>query len=226
MALICNKLSAVLSAVSLFCIMLQNYTKLFIHRSVLIPVPGKNAPEFINTLSTVKKLRKWLKAVYEGSFSQVLEIGSEHPFWDIFLTQHHHIIAGGGWVKNASGELLIIERNGKIDMPKGKLDPDETIETCAVREVKEECRVKRLKITGPAVKTYHCYPYKGDYALKTTFWYPMTTEYEKKLKPQIEEGITAVYWATSEMLRERMEVMPVYNSLEDELRRFARYSEE
>jgi hypothetical protein len=62
--------------------------------------------------------------------------------------------------------------------------------------------------------------------LKTTFWYPMATEFEKKLKPQIEEGITAVYWATPEMLRERMEVMPVYNSLEDELRRFTRYSEE
>ena len=203
--------------------MLQNYTKLFIHRSVLIPVPGQNAPEFINTLSTVKLLRKWLKSVYQGDVVERIEIGTDHAFWDLFLTQHQHIIAGGGWVKNASGELLIIERNGKIDMPKGKLEQKEAIELCAVREVKEECRVKRLEITGAPVKTYHCYPYKGDYALKTTYWFPMRTDYDKKLKPQVEEGITAVYWATPEYLRERMEVMPVYNSLEEELKRFAKY---
>jgi len=204
--------------------MLQNYTKLFIHRSVLIPVPGAHVPEFINTLSTVKRLRKWLKSLYESTVSEQFEIGIDHPFWDLFLTQHHHIIAGGGWVKNASGALLIIERNGKIDMPKGKLESREDIADCALREVKEECKVKHLQITGPAVKTYHCYPYKGDFALKTTYWFPMSTSYEKKLKPQKEEGITAVYWATPEYLRERMSEMPVYNSLEEELRRFAKWS--
>lgn len=187
-----------------------------------MPVPGAEAPDFINTLLTVKKLRKWLKTIYNGEVQGTIEIGCDHSFWDLFLTQHHMIIAGGGWVKNMEGELLIIERNGKIDMPKGKLEDKEDIATCAVREVKEECRVKRCEITGPAIKTYHCYPYKGDFALKTTYWYPMRTDYSKKLKPQKEEGITAVYWATPELLRQRMEEMPVYNSLEEELKRFAK----
>ena len=193
--------------------MLQNYVKVFIHRAVLVPVPGGNGPEFINTLSTLKEVKRWLKDLYKSDTAEYFEIGSDHPFWSLFLTLHHHVLAGGGWVRNPEGHLLVIERNGKLDMPKGKIESKETIEVCAVREVEEECRVKRCKITGPAVKTYHCYPHKGEYALKTTYWYPMFTDFEKKLKPQKEEGITAVYWASKADVEKRMTEIPAYNSL-------------
>lgn len=114
---------------------------------------------------------------------------------------------------NPEGKLLVIERNGKLDMPKGKLDFREKIEDCAVREVQEECRVKRLKITGPPHKTVHCYTTKMGFAIKTTFWFPMTTEYSKKLKPQKEEGITDVYWASTKKLTKKLAKMPSYPSL-------------
>lgn len=160
--------------------MLQNYTKVFIHKAILVAVPGALGPEFINTLSTTRRVQKWLKSCYKEPVKQVIKIGIDHEFWSLFLTLHHHIIAGGGWVRNPEGQLLVIERNGKLDLPKGKLELKETIAVCAVREVQEECRVKRCKITGPAVKTYHCYLHKGAFALKTTFWFPMITDYSKK----------------------------------------------
>ena len=57
----------------------------------------------------------------------MIKIGIDHEFWSLFLTLHHHIIAGGGWVRNPEGQLLVIERNGKLDLPKGKLELKETI---------------------------------------------------------------------------------------------------
>ena len=187
-----------------------------------MPVPGQEAPDFINTLVTLKSVKRWLKECYNGSETRTFEIGQDHVFWAYFITLHQRIIAAGGWVRNEAGELLVIERNGKLDMPKGKLESKETVEVCAVREVQEECRVKRCKIIGPAVRTYHCYPNKGDYMLKTTYWFPMVTDYIKKLKPQIEEGITAVYWVSPALLKERMAELPTYNSLTETFEKFTK----
>ncbi len=45
------------------------------------------------------------------------------------------IIAAGGIVVNPNKEILWIFRRGFWDLPKGKLDPNESIEACAIREV-------------------------------------------------------------------------------------------
>ena len=49
----------------------------------------------------------------------------------------------------------------------------------------------------------------------------MYTKYSKKLKPQKEEGITDVYWASPELLSDKILAKPIYNSLDDVLRNFA-----
>ena len=108
----------------------------------MIPVPGGEAPEIINRLSTKRKVKAFLKDLQDNTLNVDLSIGIDHPFWSLFMTLHKGVIAAGGWVKNEKGELLIIERNGKLDMPKGKLEFHEKIEDCAVREVEEECNVK------------------------------------------------------------------------------------
>jgi 8-oxo-dGTP pyrophosphatase MutT (NUDIX family) len=67
------------------------------------------------------------------------------------------IIAGGGIVTNELGELLMIFRRGKWDLPKGKLDEGESIEDCAIREVEEETGVKNLKLGAKLLVTEHEY---------------------------------------------------------------------
>lgn len=151
----------------------------------------------------------------QGALNVEIEVGIDHPFWPLFLSLHKVVIAAGGWVRNQKDQLLVIERNGKLDMPKGKLDFHESIHECAIREVEEECKVRGLTITGGPIKTVHCYTVKSGFAIKITFWYPMYTEHDKKLKPQKEEGITDVYWASPKKLRKKLAKMPSYNSLED-----------
>jgi 8-oxo-dGTP pyrophosphatase MutT (NUDIX family) len=51
------------------------------------------------------------------------------------MKEKKKIIAAGGLVLNEDKEILMIFRRGFWDLPKGKLDPDETIEHCALREV-------------------------------------------------------------------------------------------
>lgn len=55
-------------------------------------------------------------------------------------------------VENEEGEILFIERidNGKLGIPAGGLEDDETIEACIIREVKEETglEILSLKVIG------------------------------------------------------------------------------
>ena len=55
------------------------------------------------------------------------------------------IEAAGGIVQNENKDLLFIFRRGKWDLPKGKIENDETPEICAAREIEEETGVKNLK---------------------------------------------------------------------------------
>lgn len=51
-------------------------------------------------------------------------------------------------IENEQGEILIIERadNGKIGIPAGALEENETIEACIIREVKEETGLKLIDL--------------------------------------------------------------------------------
>ncbi|KGL64179.1 NUDIX hydrolase [Polaribacter sp. Hel1_85] len=111
--------------------------------------------------------------------------------WQSFLTNLEVIPAAGGLVLNPKKEVLFIFRNGVWDLPKGWLEKGETIETAAIREVEEECGIFNLKLIKPLETTYHIYFHKG-IKLKQTYWFLMTSDYQKKLIPQIEEGITEV----------------------------------
>ena len=52
-------------------------------------------------------------------------------------TEFKLILAAGGLVKKQQ-DYLFIYRNGKWDLPKGKLENNETFSQCALREVEEE----------------------------------------------------------------------------------------
>lgn len=106
------------------------------------------------------------------------------------------IIAAGGIVVNPKNEILWIFRRGFWDLPKGKLDPGETIEACALREVMEETGMQDLQLKGLILTTKHQYhdPYLNEPVEKTTYWYKMTTGVLQEGIPQTEEDIEFIEW--------------------------------
>jgi 8-oxo-dGTP pyrophosphatase MutT (NUDIX family) len=112
------------------------------------------------------------------------------------------IEAAGGLVKNEKGEYLFIFRNGKWDLPKGKIEKGEGIKTAAIREVEEECGISGLSIIRELPPTYHTYTIEEKAILKRTYWFEMICDDTSAiLVPQIEEGITDVEWIATKKLK-------------------------
>ena len=109
----------------------------------------------------------------------------------------YYIEAAGGFIERDQ-EYLFIYRHNRWDLPKGKLEKGESVQRCAVRECEEECGVKNLLIRGALPSTFHIYPYKGDFAIKQTFWFYMNTTFPGHLKPQTDEDITEARWFRKE----------------------------
>lgn len=112
-----------------------------------------------------------------------------------------NISAAGGLVKNEKDEYLFIFRKGKWDLPKGKLDEGETLEECAIREVKEETGIKNITLENYLMDTWHIYKESGKYILKQSSWYNMACSSNEKLIPQTEEDIQEVTWLKKEAFK-------------------------
>ena len=112
------------------------------------------------------------------------------------------IKAGGGLVLNDKGELLMIYRRGKWDLPKGKLDEGETIEECAVREVMEETGASNLERGELITVSRHEYfdRFLEEDVIKETYWYLMKAKGEQNVIPQTEEDITEIKWVIGKEL--------------------------
>jgi len=141
-----------------------------------------------------------------------LEVGLE-----IFKSHFEFINASGGVVRNKKNEMLVIHRLGKWDLPKGKLEGNETSREGALREVEEECAVDQLEINKMLTSTYHIYQFKGNNVLKQTDWYTMTTHFEGRLMPQTEEDIDKVCWFTDDEVREKL-FKDTYSSIRELLK--------
>ena len=118
-------------------------------------------------------------------------------FWKKFIL----VQAAGGLVGNGKDQWLFMLRRGKWDLPKGKLDPGETLEHCAVREVGEETGLKEVNLDGPLLVTYHTYDESGHHILKETHWYRMTASPGQMTTPQAEEQISELVWASRDKIR-------------------------
>lgn len=114
------------------------------------------------------------------------------------------IQAAGGLVRDASGNILFIFRRGKWDLPKGKLDPGEPLDECALREVKEETGLQQVELDGPLAVTHHTYDEDGKHILKETHWYLMRAADGQDVQPQIEEQITEIKWVKRDELDKYM----------------------
>ena len=127
-----------------------------------------------------------------------LKIVCPNPMVDMmtFFNKFDLVLAAGGLVEREK-EFLWIYRNNKWDLPKGKKEINEDMETTAVREVQEECGLgKELSIEKFLISTFHTYSLKDIPILKRTDWFLMNYKGSENLKPQLEEGITKVVWVS------------------------------
>jgi len=114
--------------------------------------------------------------------------------WKIFRIYFTEVGAAGGLVRHTSGRFLFIEKKGKLDLPKGHIEEGEEPETCAMREVSEECGITGHSIIKALQPSYHTYTWEGISYLKKTSWFLMQYEGEMVTVPQVKEGITRVEW--------------------------------
>ena len=117
------------------------------------------------------------------------------------------VTAGGGYVAcplpDGDVAVLVIHRRGVWDLPKGKLDPGETVEACALREVQEEVGIDNLRTVCPLGTTVHGYVRAGTFDVKTTHWYLMRTS-DRSFEPEAEEDIERVAWARWNVARRHL----------------------
>lgn len=118
-----------------------------------------------------------------------------------FFKHFTPVTAAGGVVENEKGEILLIFRRGKWDLPKGKLDKGETIEQCALREVMEETGLTNVALKQPLTITYHTYDEFGKHILKDSHWFQMTVSGKQELTPQTEEDILEIKWVKKNELK-------------------------
>ena len=135
--------------------------------------------------------------------------------FDIFKSEFQWIEAAGGLVLNPENKMLFIHRLGKWDLPKGKIEVDESVDSAAIREVEEECGMKNLMITKNLAPTFHIYPFKNNFVLKKTHWFEMKSDYKGELIPQLEEDITEVKWMDKTAVKQALnDTYPTISEME------------
>lgn len=192
--------------------MTQNY-KVYINNKEIIftnaEFSGNIADSDVDTIKTYDKpsvndVKKIISDFVLNEKLQTLFLVSQDPkiLFSEFRKDYKLVKAAGGIVRDQNNRVLAIFRRGKWDLPKGKMDEDETKKHAALREVREETGLDTLIIVRRYDKTYHVYTEKNAHILKKTYWYEMAAIKSEPLKPQAEEDITDIRWFEPDALEE------------------------
>ncbi|HHY17691.1 MAG TPA: glycerate kinase [Firmicutes bacterium] len=125
--------------------------------------------------------------------------------------------AGGIVLRTCQGKtqvLMIKDRFGFSALPKGHVEPGETWEQGALREVKEETGIDCTIVSKACSQRYRFFAGNGTPLEKTVAYYVMQ-EVSGKLKPQFDE-VSGVLWVNEEDL-DRIETYPNLRTMLQEL---------
>jgi ADP-ribose pyrophosphatase YjhB (NUDIX family) len=184
--------------------MAQKY-KVFIDGKCLFITSVEFSSEFADYCNIYNSVGDFLERESIHSLQNSCLILSDNPKAEFrkFKEQYTFIKAAGGVVEH-KGKFLFIQRLGKWDLPKGKMDEGEKPRETALREIAEECNLSGHSIAYKLLNTYHTYTQDGVLILKKTAWYHLNLMEmpEQQLAPQEEEGITALRWLAWDELDE------------------------
>lgn len=156
---------------------------------VIIPYSGikKHLLDYIDIIEKTKKSEKLI--IHHNIFKKL-----KQDFKSFFT----EIEAGGGLVKNEFDEYLFIYRRGSWDLPKGKIESNETKKEATIREINEETGIDRMTIIQKLIVTRHTYRSNvGKRIIKKSHWYLIETK-KQDLAPQLDEDIEKAEWMTME----------------------------
>ena len=164
-----------------------------------ITTPKEDSPFFYVKFTN----KKFIVHVLKSKKVKMLFLyhSKEEKLWYYFFNMFKLIEAAGGLVRNLNtNQYLFIFRNKKWDLPKGRINKNEDVKNAAIREVEEETGVENLSIIKPLNTTFHIFKKNRKYRLKKTFWYSMTTDYDKELTPETREGIEKAIWINTDSI--------------------------
>ncbi|NCO62862.1 MAG: NUDIX domain-containing protein [Flavobacteriales bacterium] len=181
--------------------------KIFVNdKPIVLTTKVEQEIHFKNYLLDTVHLGKVIKALNTSSLKEARLIHKdENKLLKKFLKKLPNVVAGGGKVFNDQGDILFIYRNDKWDLPKGKIEGNESIEKTAIREVTEETGVNGLEIIKPLETTYHIFKRNGRHRIKITYWFEMKTSFSGNFYAQEDEGITKVAWLNKEETTEALQ---------------------
>ncbi|MEP6615710.1 MAG: NUDIX domain-containing protein [Ginsengibacter sp.] len=164
----------------------------YMHHPDVIFIDETSAPAIHTLIHEIAKAEFNAGILWHKSFQKL-----KNAFYKHFSL----VQAGGGLITNPKNEVLMIFRRGKWDLPKGKLDTNETIEDCALREVREETGLSNLILGTHVTTTYHTYAEFGKHILKESHWFFMESTGMENPVPQTEEDITDIRWISQDELK-------------------------
>ena len=120
-----------------------------------------------------------------------------------FASRFVAVEAAGGIVENELGEMLLIYRRERWDLPKGHIDAGEDALSAANREIAEVTGVVGLNFVAQIGNTLHAYNVYGMWELKLTHWFAFSC-HSSSTTPQTDEDIVLAVGADREKTVECM----------------------
>ncbi|MBP5190443.1 MAG: NUDIX domain-containing protein [Bacteroidales bacterium] len=168
---------------------------------------------------TIYNIEDWLlvfRQLTEGDSDIIVRCGDWRQLLNYLHKNYINVKAAGGILEDADGRRLLMVRNDRFDLPKGKVEDGETLAIAALRETSEETGLVNLELGPLLLKTYHIYNLYGGWHFKQTTWYAVKASSNERLVPQTDEGISDLRWMPVGQWKEHLErsyaTMRVINS--------------
>lgn len=157
------------------------------------------------TLTAEETISRAKITTFLGKYNKVALLSpSPRDLFESIAEQFVWIEAAGGVVECDEGDVVMIRRNERWDLPKGHREEGEDYATCAAREAEEETGVEVESVGRLLARTIHCYQLFGRWEMKFTAWYAMRAKCRSELSPQQSEGIICAEWVPRNKIEENI----------------------